>query len=345
MSPHHQQKLDILPTAAQQYQINKLKNSSPNITQYPSNAVSEPMIINASPSPPHQQPPRSATTIVLKTQPTQKMAIPPRPQLKLHFTRHGLDSTIFDDPTDPMKPDLDIMSLRKLTVATLCTLNVNIVLEELPEVDIEEPLSTDSHQVLPAAAMQVITKMVLGTSGDKEVAQTLASQISNGDLVAFQRLIVAGLRSKNIVIHTVLNEQTSVNDGTKRSAAPGDEIIDLTHVKYEPPHNVTRLFLRLYRYILNMLLSTPDCWPFIQPVPETAFLYHQEIKNPMDLYTIEENIWRGKYTKFARFENDMQRIWKNARLFHRSSGTIPRHAENLESLFTKIVMDIKRQNS
>lgn len=244
-----------------------------------------------------------------------------------------------------MKPDLDIMSLRKLTVATLCTLNVNIALEELPEVDIEEPLSTDSHQVLPAAAMQVITKMVLGTSGDKEVAQTLASQISNGDLVAFQRLIVAGLRSKNIVIHTVLNEQPSTNDGTKRSASPDDTVIDLTHVKYEPPHNVTRLFLRLYRYILNMLLSTPDCWPFIQPVPETAFLYHQEIKNPMDLYTIEENIWRGKYTKFARFENDMQRIWKNARLFHRSSGTIPRHAENLESLFTKIVMDIKRQNS
>ncbi|KAK4509586.1 uncharacterized protein ATC70_007939 [Mucor velutinosus] len=351
MSPHHQ-KLDILPK--QPYQI-------PNPRQaqaYPPNSISEPMMINASPSPPPQprplaqppppQPPmRSATTIVLKTQSAAQKAaaIPPRPQLKLHFTRHGLDSTIFDDPTDPMKPDLDIMSLRKLTVATLCTLNVNIALEELPKVDIEEPLSTDSHQVLPAAAMQVITKMVLGTSGDKEVAQTLASQISNGDLVAFQRLIVAGLRSKNIVIHTVLNEQTSANDGTKRSASPDDTVIDLTHVRYEPPHNVTRLFLRLYRYILNMLLSTPDCWPFIQPVPETAFLYHQEIKNPMDLYTIEENIWRGKYTKFARFENDMQRIWKNAKLFHRSSGTIPRHAENLESLFTKIVMDIKRQNS
>ncbi|CEP07076.1 hypothetical protein [Parasitella parasitica] len=342
MSPHHQ-KLDILPGRPFQLVSNA----------YPNNGMPEAIMINASPSPPAPPVPqptagapvRSATTIVLKTQPLQKTAIPPRPQLKVHFVRHGLDSTVFDDPTDPMKPDLDLLSLRKLTVATLCTLNVNIALEELPEVDIEEPLSTDSHQVLPAAAMQVITKMVLGTSGDKEVAQTLASQISNGDLVAFQRLIVAGLRSKNIVIHTVLNEQTSVDNGTKRAAAPGDEIIDLTHVKYEPPHNVTRLFLRLYRYILNMLLSTPDCWPFIQPVPETAFLYHREIKNPMDLYTIEENIWRGKYTKFARFENDMQRIWKNARLFHRSSGTIPRHAENLESLFTKIVMDIKRQNS
>ncbi|KAG1080709.1 hypothetical protein G6F42_023244 [Rhizopus arrhizus] len=197
MSPHHQ-KLNILPK--QPYQIPNQRQAH----SYPSNSVTDPLMINASPSPPHlpqpqpqpQPPVRSATTIVLKTQSAQKPAIPPRPQLKLHFTRHGLDSTIFDDPTDPMKPDLDIMSLRKLTVATLCTLNVNIALEELPEVDIEEPLSTDSHQVLPAAAMQVITKMVLGTSGDKEVAQTLASQISNGDLVAFQRLIVAGLRNQ-----------------------------------------------------------------------------------------------------------------------------------------------------
>jgi hypothetical protein len=92
-----------------------------------------------------------------------------------------------------------------------------------------------------------------------------------------------------------------------------------------------------------MLLSTPDCWPFIQPVPETAFLYHQEVKNPMDLYTIEENVWHGKYTKFARFEKDMLLIWKNARAFHRNAGTIPKHADNLEKLFTKIVIDIKRQ--
>ncbi|RCI04206.1 histone acetyltransferase [Rhizopus stolonifer] len=280
--------------------------------------------------------------------PTNVPAIPPRPQLRLHFSKHleSLDSPMFDDLKDPMKPDLDVTNLRRLTVATLRTLGVYLSFEDLPAVDIEDPLPTDSQQVLPAAAMQLITTMVLGTSGDKDVSQTLGSQISNGDLVALQRMIVAGLRSKNIVIHTVLNEQqpaTGSDQAPKRSAAPGDKMIDLTHVRYEPPHNVTRLFLRLYRYILNMLLSTPDCWPFIQPVPETAFLYHQEIKHPMDLYTIEENVWHGKYTKFARFEKDMQLIWKNARAFHRNAGTIPKHAENLEKLFTRIVMDIKRQ--
>ncbi|OBZ90449.1 hypothetical protein A0J61_01502, partial [Choanephora cucurbitarum] len=275
--------------------------------------------------------------------------VPPRPQLRIHFSKHleSLDSPMFDEQKDPMKPDLDVANLRRLTVATLRTLGVYLSFEDLPTVDIDDPLPTDSQQVLPAAAMQLITTMVLGTSGDKEVSQTLGSQISNGDLVALQRMIVAGLRSKNIVIHTVLNEQgsTTVKDEEqpKRAASPHDKIIDLTHVRYEPPHNVTRLFLRLYRYILNMLLSTPDCWPFIQPVPETAFLYHQEIKKPMDLYTIEENVWRGKYTKFARFEKDMLLIWRNARSFHRNAGTIPKHAENLEKLFVKIVMDIKKQ--
>ncbi|KAI8387285.1 hypothetical protein BD560DRAFT_344516 [Blakeslea trispora] len=275
--------------------------------------------------------------------------VPPRPQLRIHFSKHleSLDSPAFDEQKDPMRSDLDVANLRRLTVATLRTLGVYLSFEDLPTVDIEGPLPTDSQQVLPAAAMQLITTMVLGTSGDKEVSQTLGSQISNGDLVALQRMIVAGLRSKNIVIHTVLNEQASATakdeDQPKRVASPDDKMIDLTHVRYEPPHNVTRLFLRLYRYILNMLLSTPDCWPFIQPVPETAFLYHQEIKKPMDLYTIEENVWRGKYTKFARFEKDMLLIWRNARSFHRNAGTIPKHAENLEKLFIKIVVDIKKQ--
>ncbi|KAI9360751.1 hypothetical protein BD770DRAFT_341829 [Pilaira anomala] len=298
-------------------------------------------------------PPLAPTPPPPQQQQQQQRIPPPRPQLRLHFTKNveSLDSVIFDDLKDPMKPDLDVNNLRRLTVATLRTLGVHVSFEDLPPVDIEEPLTTDSQQVLPAAAMQLITTMVLGTSGDKDVSQTLGSQISNGDLVALQRMIVAGLKSKNIVIHTVLTDQPPPpatqpivsSQPMKQQLIMNDDMIDLSHVKYEPPPNVTRLFLRLYRFIINMLLSTPDCWPFIQPVPDSAFLYHQEVKNPMDLQTIEQNVWKGKYTKFARFEKDMQLIWKNARAFHRNAGTIPKHADNLEKLFTKIVMDIKRQ--
>lgn len=274
--------------------------------------------------------------------------VPPRPQLRVHITKHKeVDPSFYDDPKDPMKPDLDVYNLRRLTMITLRALGVQIGVEELPVVDIDGPMPTDSQQVLPAAAMLVITSMVLGTSGDKDVSKTLASQISNGDLVALQRLIVAGLRTKNIVIHTVLTEQppsaAKKNTNSGQSLSLPSNIIDLSQVVYEPPHNVTRLFLRLYRFIINMLLSTPDCWPFIQPVPSSAFVYHQEIKHPMDLQTVEENVWKGKYTKFARFEKDIRLIWKNARAFHRNTGTIPKHADYLERLFNRIVVDIKKQ--
>jgi hypothetical protein len=345
------------PHIIQQQHLPSVQQHQPSVLQ------NQPSVLQNQPSLHQQLSQAQATPVKAAPAPAPlppAPPVPPRPQLRLHFRKNSeaLESLIFDDLKDPMKADLDVKHLRKLTVATLRILNVYVSLEDLPTVDIEEPLSTDSQQVLPALAMQLITTMVLGTSGDKDVTQTIGSQISNGDLVALQRMIVAGLRSKNINIRTVLTDQSSTNDGGKKNKfstasteekessqiTPADyDMIDLSRVKYEPPHNVTRLFLRLYRFIINMLLSTPDCWPFIQPVPETAVFYHQEIKNPMDLYTIEENVWSGKYTKFARFEKDMLLIWKNARAFHGKTGSIPKHADNLEKLFTKIVMDIKKQ--
>jgi hypothetical protein len=272
-----------------------------------------------------------------------------------------------------MKPELDILQLRRLTVAILRTLGVTMAVEDLPTVDVDRPLSTDSEQVLPAAAMQLITAMILGTSGDKEVSQTMGSQICNGDLVALQRMIVAGLKSRNIVIHTVQTSTplsspstnssrpsttlpttqhsgstttaSNANEGmsTDSKVSPPKPTFDLTAVTFQTPTNVTRLFLRLYRFILNILLSTPDCWPFIQPVPVSAVFYHQEVKYPMDLSTIERNMWNGLYTRFAKFEQDMQLIWKNAKAFHRNAGAIPKHAENLEALFYKVISDLKKQ--
>ncbi|KAI8071491.1 hypothetical protein BC940DRAFT_270275 [Gongronella butleri] len=315
----------------------------------------------------------------------------PRPQLRLHLTKRRPESPkpCEREDKDPMAAELDMVHLQKLTVMILRSLGVTMATDELPAVDIDQALDTDSEQVLPPAAMQLITKMILGTSGDKDVAQTVGSQISNGDLVALQRMIVAGLKSKNIVIHTIQSTPTSstaaANGSSSASASvkvpdasttamktsnnnsssssssssrvgattdatmamqptkKGDKTIyDLSKVTYHTPKNVTRLFLRLYRFILNTLLSTPDCWPFIQPVPASAVFYHQEVKYPMDLSTVELNLWSGLYTRFAKFEQDMQLIWKNAKAFHGSVGTIPKHAENLEQLFYKVVLDTKQ---
>ncbi|KAI7868316.1 hypothetical protein BDF14DRAFT_581658 [Spinellus fusiger] len=269
-----------------------------------------------------------------------------KPQLRFHVFKQFPSCIQREENKDPMKPDLDEKNLRRLTVATLRTLGVYTTVEELPPVNISETLPTDSQQVLPAAAMQVITAMILGTSGDKDVSQTIGSQISNGDLAALQRMIVAGLRARSIVIHTTPSTRPASEVDVVECLQEEDaqsNVVDLSSVKYEPPTNSTRLFLRLYRFIINMLLSTPDCWPFIQPVPATAVVYHQEVKHPMDLFTIEQNVWNGDYRTFAKFEQDMQLVWKNAKAFHRNAGTIPKHADNLERLFYKIIFYLKRQ--
>lgn len=303
-----------------------------------------------------------------------------RPQLNFHLTRDRFNYRFFDtsvpgnasappvlvtpssrseseDTTaigNPMKHRLDITGLQRLTIAILRRLGVVLTLEELSTVQVGEPDENDSRQVLPLAAMQVITAMILGTSGDKDVSQTEGSQISNGDLVAIQRLVIGGLRLKNIFIQPTVPKQlltasaTAIPEPTEASTSQVVEsrprtFIDLSYVRYDLPINVTRLFLRIYRFILNMLFTTPDCWPFVQPVPASAFLYHQEIKYPMDLSTVEQNVWRGKYTTFAKFEKDILLIWRNAKTFHRDTGTIPKHADKLNALFRKTVQDLKTQ--
>ncbi|KAI9494980.1 hypothetical protein BDB00DRAFT_761136 [Zychaea mexicana] len=296
---------------------------------------------------------------------------PRRPRLRVHIKKHPsslssptaaaassssyLPSAIkpIKEPSDPMQHRLDGMGIKRLTIAILRRLGVVLNIDELPSVGISERKDTDSRQVLPLQAMQVITTMILGTSGDKDVSQTDGSQISNGDLVAVQRMVVEGLRVKNISVNTIVSKRlisgnaipmpTQQQQRESKVTALIDTFTDLSNVKYELPSNVTRLFLRLYRFILNMLLATPDCWPFIQPVPDSAVLYHQEIKTPMDLSTVEKKAWEGAYTTFSKFEKDILLIWKNAKSYHSNTGTIPKHADRLDALFRKIVLDLKTQ--
>ncbi|KAI7857231.1 hypothetical protein BDC45DRAFT_436316 [Circinella umbellata] len=312
--------------------------------------------------------PKATTAIKAKS-------FPRRPRLRVHIQKPSSKSSlassaspiatgasspsivkIIPEPSDPMQHRLDGMGIKRLTIAILRRLGVVLDINELPPVDNNDQKrrGIDSRQVLPLPAMQVITTMILGTSGDKDVSQTDGSQISNGDLVAVQRMVIEGLRVKNISINTVITKRLISSNAipvdqtgsvTRTDPSNNDRFIDLSNVKYELPLNVTRLFLRLYRFILNMLLATPDCWPFIQPVPDSAVLYHQEIKTPMDLSTVEKKAWQGTYTTFSKFEKDILLIWRNAKSYHSNTGTIPKHADKLDELFRKIVLDLKTQIS
>lgn len=270
---------------------------------------------------------------------TQPKIYSPRPSLRLHMRKGQVD---------PMKHRLDVNGISRLTLAILRRLGVIMTMNELPTVDISQHDENDSQHLLPTKAMEVITTMILGTSGDKDVSQTGSSQISNGDLVAIQRMVIAALRHKGLSINTIFPIQivsaNAIPEPSNTATLPSSlDYIDLSQVRYELSSQVTRLFLRLYRFILNMLLATPDCWPFVQPVPESAVLYHQEVKHPMDLSTVERKAWKGAYTTFSKFEQDILLIWQNAKSFHKNTGTIPKHAEKLDELFKKIVRHLKKQ--
>ncbi|KAI8378689.1 Bromodomain-containing protein, partial [Choanephora cucurbitarum] len=68
---------------------------------------------------------------------------------------------------------------------------------------------------------------------------------------------------------------------------------------------------------------------FLIPVPRTAFVYHHEIKQPMDFRTLEQNLYSNKYNTYEEFVRDLELIWNNARQFHRSFDLIYQQAENL----------------
>ncbi|KAI9483618.1 MAG: hypothetical protein EXX96DRAFT_536935 [Benjaminiella poitrasii] len=90
-------------------------------------------------------------------------------------------------------------------------------------------------------------------------------------------------------------------------------------------------------FVIDELLSCYDCFQFLIPVPPTAIVYHNEIKNPMDFRTLERNLFNNKYATYEDFVADLSLIWNNAKLFHRSFDTIYQQAENLCKRYESLV--------
>lgn len=175
---------------------------------------------------------------------TQPRIYSPRPSLRLHMRKGQVD---------PMKHRLDVNGISRLTLAILRRLGVIMTMNELPTVDISQHDENDSQHLLPTKAMEVITTMILGTSGDKDVSQTGSSQISNGDLVAIQRMVIAALRHKGLSINTIFPIQivsaNAIPEPSNTATLPSSlDYIDLSQVRYELSSQVTRLF---YAYIAS----------------------------------------------------------------------------------------------
>lgn len=269
-----------------------------------------------------------------------------RPQLHFHVKQQS------SNVPNSMKPRLDIVGIKRLCIAILRKMNISATIAELPDIDLNAGSDIDSRLVLPPKAMQFITAMILGTSGDKDVSLTEGSQISNGDLVAIQRIVTLVMRSKGVTFNSVAPQDAIVAASPTMLPLPQTNppaaMINLLNITFALPACTTRLFLRLYRFILCILLASPHSDPFVRPHPVSAPIHdhHHQVTQgtrTIDLSTIEMKIWDGVYTTFSKFESDILLIKHNAQALHENQNDIPQHAEQLFALFRKIVTCLKWQ--
>ncbi|GAN09520.1 hypothetical protein MAM1_0272c09050 [Mucor ambiguus] len=94
-------------------------------------------------------------------------------------------------------------------------------------------------------------------------------------------------------------------------------------------------------FIIDELVSTYDCHQFMTPVPPTAVIYHSQIKHPMDLKTLEQNLFSNKYKNVKDFAKDLFLIWENAMRFHLSVDPIYQQALTLKKRYDEIILFIR----
>jgi transcription initiation factor TFIID subunit 2 len=90
--------------------------------------------------------------------------------------------------------------------------------------------------------------------------------------------------------------------------------------------------------LLQTLKKMPEAFFFLRPVDpiaDGAPTYYDEIKEPMDLATMETKVDSQQYVTMADFHADMQRIFANCRQFN-PPGTVPvQYADTLSQAFDK----------
>lgn len=85
-------------------------------------------------------------------------------------------------------------------------------------------------------------------------------------------------------------------------------------------------------------MSNPLCSPWdLRPGLNNVYInrYLDEIKRPMDLRTLEENLTQGKYRTMREFEVDTRLIFNNCRQFNPPGTVVVQAADVLEHMFDK----------
>ena len=92
------------------------------------------------------------------------------------------------------------------------------------------------------------------------------------------------------------------------------------------------------KIVLDRVKSHSRSWPFRKPVSKSeAPNYYDIIKNPMDLMTLEKNVYDGKYKTFAKFESDLRLIFTNCYKYNPMDSVYGKSALELEHFVNQLL--------
>lgn len=92
------------------------------------------------------------------------------------------------------------------------------------------------------------------------------------------------------------------------------------------------------RLDVRMVKQHSRSWPFRKPVTKSeAPNYSEIIKFPMDLMTLEKNVYEGKYLTFEKFVSDLRLIFSNCYQYNKADSIYSKSAKQLEAYVNKLL--------
>jgi len=126
--------------------------------------------------------------------------------------------------------------------------------------------------------------------------------------------------------NTLVAHKPGLRDPTKRKPSTQFEFPD-----HETSHSANKSFkansqiARKAQTLLQKLKKHPSAGPFLYPVDAKGLGltdYHDVVREPMDLSTVEKKLKNGQYISLSEYAADIRKIWNNSLLYNMEGSVI-----------------------
>lgn len=130
-----------------------------------------------------------------------------------------------------------------------------------------------------------------------------------------------------------------------------DEIDGIKQVNYDPSLEVSYqdeekdAKTGCFNFIIEQMIADNSSWPFKEPVgPEVAPDYYEIIRDPIDLRTMQERVNSGYYDNIAKFVDDVERMFRNCKIYNKRDTVYYKMAEKLEAVIKPFLDQLKESS-